>query len=64
MDNWWVYIVEKKWGYMSGLPPIWEIESDNMGNQPLCTTRGPFRKLTPSKERERSKVGAEKRNWS
>jgi len=26
--------------------------------------KGPFQKLMPLKEKERSKVGAERRNWS
>jgi hypothetical protein len=56
--------LRRRWDYTSGSLPIWRIECDNTASRPPCTKRGPFQKLTPSKESERSKVGVERRNCS
>jgi len=59
MDNWWVYIVEKKTGLYVGITTDLENRMRQHGQPPHYTMKAPFQKLTPSKERKRSKGGAE-----
>jgi predicted GIY-YIG superfamily endonuclease len=64
IENWWVYIVGKKTGLYVGITTDLENRMRQHGQPAPYTLRASFRKLTPSKEKERSKVGVERRNWS
>jgi len=64
MDNWWVYIVEKKTGLYVGITTDLENRMSNTDSGSHYTMKDPFRKLMRSNERERSKVGVEGKNWS